>query len=127
MIAQNIHSVLSVEVSKLISYNGSRWRVIDINTEETQIQIDLFPAKNDIEIQSPTPIPKLTTFGPNRRAIIIGEKTYYYSYETLVAYSDATQKIRIQSYNKTTNHHILTMGVAPFTILENDEFLALIS
>ena len=121
----NVHNVQSLEVSDLTRYSGSQWRTIKITTNEVNLTINLFPAENDIEIESPAP--KCVCFGKNYYCIQVGEKEYYYSYKTCVAYWDNTHAVRIQSPSKTTNRHMFAMGVADFTVVENDEFLKLIS
>lgn len=121
----NVHNVQSLEVSDLIRYKGSKWRTIEITTNETNLTINLFPAENDIETKSPAP--KYIGFGKNYYYIQVGEKEYYYSYETCVAYWDNTHAVRIQPPSKTTSRHMSAMGVADFTVIENDEFLKLIS
>lgn len=121
----NVHNVQSLEVSDLIRYKGSKWRTIEITTNETNLTINLFPAENDIETKSPAP--KYIGFGKNYYLIQVGKKEYYYSYETCVAYWDNTHAVRIQPPSKTTSRHMSAMGVADFTVIENDEFLKLIS
>lgn len=121
----NIHNVQSLEVSDLTCYSGSKWRTIKITTNEVDLTINLFPAENDIEVKSPAP--KCVCFGKNYYYIQVGEKEYYYSYKTCVAYWDNTHAVRIQSPSKTTSRHMSAMGVANFTVVENDEFLKLIS
>ena len=121
----NVHNVQSLKVSDLIRYRGSKWRTIEITTNEVNLTINLFPAENDIEVQSPAP--KYTSFGRNCYYIRVGEKEYYYSYNTCVAYWDNTHAVRIQPPSKTTSRHMSAMGVADFTVVENDEFLKLIS
>lgn len=121
----NVHNVQSLKVSDLIRYKGSKWRTIEITTNEVNLTINLFPAENDIEVKSPAP--KYISFGRNCYYIQVGEKEYYYSYNTCVAYCDNTYAVRIQPPSKTTSRHISAMGVADFTVVENDEFLKLIS
>lgn len=121
----NVHNVQSLKVSDLIGYNGSQWRAIEITTDEVNLIVNLFPIDNDIEIKSPAP--KYINFSPNCYYIQIGEKEFYYSYKTCVAYRDNTHEVRIQSPSKTTSRHMSAMGVTNFTILENDEFSKLIS
>jgi len=120
-----VHNVQSLEVSDLIRYNGSKWRTIEITTNETNLTINLFPAENDIKVKSPAP--KYIGFGKNYYYIQVGKKEYYYSYNTCVAYWDNTHAVRIQPPSKTTSRHMSAMGVADFTVIENDEFLKLIS
>lgn len=121
----NVHSVQSLEVSDLIRYKGSKWRTIEITTNEVNLTINLFPAENDIEVKSPAP--SYTSFGRNCYYIQVGEKEYYYSHNTCVAYWDNTHAVRIQPPSKTTSRHMSAMGVSDFTVVENDEFLKLIS
>lgn len=121
----NVHNVQSLKVSDLIRYKGSKWRTIEITTNEINLTINLFPAEKDIEVQSPAP--KYISFGRNCYYIQVGEKEYYYSYNTCVAYWDNTHAVRIQPPSKTTSRHMSAMGVADFTVVENDEFLKLIS
>ena len=120
-----IHNVQSLEVSDLIRYEGSKWRTIEITTNEVNLTINLFPAENDIEVKSPAP--KYIGFGKNCYYIQVGKKEYYYSYNTCVAYWDNTHAVRIQSPSKTTSRHMSAMGVTNFTVIENDEFAKLIS
>lgn len=121
----NVHNVQSLKVSDLIRYKGSKWRTIEITTNEVNLTINLFPAGNDIEVKSPAP--KYISFGRNCYYIQVGEKEYYYSYNTCVAYWDNTHAVRIQPPSKTASRHMSAMGVADFTVVENDEFLKLIS
>ena len=125
MATLNLHNVQSLEVSDLTRYSGSKWRTIKITTNEVDLTINLFPAENDIEIKSP--VPTYINFGRNCYYIRVGEKEYYYSYNTCVAYWDDTHAVRIQSPSKTTSRHMSAMGVANFTVVENDEFSKLIS
>ena len=120
-----VHNVQSLEVSDLIRYNGSKWRTIEITTNETNLTINLFPAENDIKVKSPAP--KYIGFGKNYYYIQVGKKEYYYSYNTCVAYWDNTHAVRIQPPSKTTSRHMSAMGVANFTVVENDEFAKLVS
>ena len=48
----NIHNVQSLEVSDLTRYKDSKWRTIEITTNEVNLTINLFPAENDIEVKS---------------------------------------------------------------------------
>ena len=123
----NIHNVQSFKLSDLTHYRSSKWRTIEITTNEINLTINLFPAENDIEVKSPAPAPKYISFGRNCYYIQVGEKEYYYSYNTCVAYWDNTHAVRIQPPSKTTSRHMSAMGVADFTVVENDEFLKLIS
>ena len=121
----NVHNVQSLEVSDLIRYEGSKWRTIEITANEVNLTITLFPAENDIKIKNPAP--KYIGFGKNCYYIQVGEKEYYYSYKTCVAYWDNTHAVRIQPPSKTASRHMSAMGVTNFTVVENDEFLKLIS
>ena len=123
----NVHNVQSFKLSDLTHYRSSKWRTIEITTNEINLTINLFPAENDIEVKSPAPAPKYISFGRNCYYIQVGEKEYYYSYNTCVAYWDNTHAVRIQPPSKTTSRLMSAMGVADFTVVENDEFLKLIS
>ncbi len=125
MATLNIHNVKSLEVSDLIHFDGSQWRTIVVISSDMDLAINLFPINNDIEIKSPAP--KYVGFNKNCYCIQVGKKEYYYSYNTCVAYWDNTHAVRIQPPSKTTSRHMSAMGVANFTVVENDEFLKLIS
>ena len=130
----SIHGVTGIEILPTVNSPltpGVQWQTINIYHKEGKFCLDLFPAEgSNAEIKEETPknpIPKLITFGPNHSCIVAGEKTYYYSYATCVAYSDSSLSVRVRSCSKTTGRHMLHMGVAPFTVLEDAEFSKLIS
>lgn len=120
----NIHEVTAVAISPPECFKGTSWRNITIETTYGGFTISLFPAGDDITVSNH--VPKLTAFGPNHCSIAVGEKTYYYSYNTIIALEDTARKIRIRSCSKTTGRHILSMGVAMFEVIEDDEFKKLL-
>jgi len=130
----SIHGVTAIEVLPLFihpSIPETRWQTIKILHRDGLFCIDLFPAEGsnaEIKEGTPkTPTPKLITFGPNHHCIQLGEKTYYFSYTTCIAYKDCFTKARIRSCSRTTGRHMLSMDCAHFAVLEDDEFLKLIS
>ena len=127
MITTNIHDVTKIEIRHIERYNGSTWRTISIHYGEDKTDITCFTANNKEEsLYVKTKAPSLIVFGPNNHAVIIGEKTYYYSYTTLVAYESWNVKARIRSPSRTTGRHMLAMGIADFPILDDNEFADLI-
>ena len=64
----------------------------------------------------------LNVLGPNMTRVTIGDKEFYFSYNTCVAYRDAKKAIRTDKYfSKTTQSHLKKMGVSHFTAVSQDE------
>jgi hypothetical protein len=60
--------------------------------------------------------------------VVSGKKTYYFSYETCVAYEDEFNAVRLdKKISVTTSRHRVKMGVNSFTPLPEDYFLTFIS
>jgi len=59
----------------------------------------------------------------NCTEVRIGERRWFFSYTTCVAYCDATGRaIRIASPSRTTSKHLTQMAVNNFTIVPNELF-----
>ena len=70
-------------------------------------------------------MPQIIMNESNHQIIDIGEKRYYFSYMTCVAFADFSKDIRIRresSYSKTTARHMSNMGVKNWDTVEDDVF-----
>lgn len=66
---------------------------------------------------------KLLQLGPNKAKVILGNKRFYFSYCTLVAYDDPEQEIRLAGpFSYTTTRHLSQMGVKNYKIVTLAEF-----
>ncbi len=58
----------------------------------------------------------------------IGASSFYFSYETLIAYAGPSGRFRIRnSWGPTTGRHFSDMGCAGFCVMEDEAFSSLIS
>ena len=70
----------------------------------------------------------LKKLGTNYLKVVSGKKTYYFSYETCVAYEDEFNAVRLgEKISATTSRHLGKMGVKDFTPLPKDYFITFIS
>jgi hypothetical protein len=61
--------------------------------------------------------------GDNCTVVHVNGGTWYFSYRTLIAYSDGTGSYRLHNYwSKTTGKHFHSMGCATFKELTPEEF-----
>lgn len=127
MITTNIHDVTKIEIRHIERRFGSTWRTISIYYGEDRTDISCFPKNNREEnLSVKAKAPNLIAFGPNHHAVIMGEKAFYYSYCSIVAYECWGVRARVQSTSKTTTRHLKTMGVYDFPVLSAGEFADLI-
>ena len=70
-------------------------------------------------------MPQIIMNESNHQIIEIGEKRYYFSYMTCVAFADFSKGIRVRresSYSKTTARHMSNMGVKNWDTVEDAMF-----
>ena len=70
-------------------------------------------------------MPQIVMTESNHQILKIGEKHYYFSYMTCVAFADFSKDIcvrRVSNYSKTTAKHMSTMGVKNWDTVEDDVF-----
>ena len=70
-------------------------------------------------------MPQIVMNESNHQIIEIGEKRYYFSYMTCVAFADFSKHIRIRresNYSKTTAKHMTNMGVKNWDTVKDDVF-----
>jgi hypothetical protein len=67
---------------------------------------------------------RLQTLGSNQTRLDLGDKTYWFSYETCVAFSDGSG-LRIRrdhNYSVTTAKHMSQMGVKDWDKMADSDF-----
>jgi len=57
---------------------------------------------------------------------MLGDTTYYFSYETLVAVKQGSHDFRIEYPTSTTNKHMKKMGCKKFAIVNQNYFDTLV-
>ena len=72
-------------------------------------------------------IPVIHTFSPHATRVEIGDKRFYYSYDTLMAYETRQLHIRLVSPSRTTTRDLKKMGVDWFEQVPMALFLDLIA
>lgn len=65
---------------------------------------------------------RLVRFAPNAVMVEAGCHKFYFSYETLIAYSGSSEDIRIQPPSKTTAKHMNEFGISDFEVVTEEYF-----
>ena len=74
-----------------------------------------------------TQIPVIPTYSPHPAPVQIGDRTVYYSYNTLIAYETHQLRIRLVSPSRTTTLDLKKMGVEWFEVVPDSMFFELIN
>lgn len=74
-----------------------------------------------------TQIPVIHTYSTHAARVEIGDKRFYYSYDTLMAYETRQLRIRLVSPSRATTLDIKKMGVEWFEVVTESMFLDLIN
>lgn len=121
MVRINIHDATRIQIQDTVFSGGHAWKSITIRAGNEVTEVSVFSkCVDNLEIRGL--VPAVINFGPNHYAVCVGRATFYYSYNTCVAYSNDCFSARIEAESRTTARHLRKMGVMDFPVLDKQQF-----